>query len=353
LKELMATKGRKSVKEKAAESSAANLIAALEFISIAQRDVGEPRQTFCQMADGIIFGQDGAMSAGCKIEESITAFAHTKQLLAALKKCSEQITMVQAGDGKSIKIKSGKFSASIPCYNEFDKGNFPKPMPDDRVANATNALKDGLKACYPIVNESSPQPHAAGVLIQSGSVVATNGVVLVEYWHGIDLPPGILLPKAAAAAVANCPKNLTGFGFSDRSATFYFEDDSFIKSQLFECDYPNFTKLFDREFTPTPAPEDLYKGLDHVLPFSANGLIFFDADLIKSGDMGNVATYEVKGLPERMGFNGSFLKLIEKHFKQVQFIPSDYIAYFFNESVRGVIKGTLVKQNDIEDDIPF
>ena len=349
----MATRTRKSVKEKAAESSAANLIAALEFISIAQRDAGEPRQTFCQMADGLIFGQDGAMSAGCKIEESITAFAHTKQLLAALKKCSDQITMVQAGDGKSIKIKSGKFSASIPCYNEFDKHNFPKPMPDDRIANVTNALKDALKACYPVVNESSPHPHAAGVLIQSGSVVSTNGVLLVEYWHGIDLPPCILLPKSAAAAIANCPKNLTGFGFSDRSATFYFEDDSFIKSQLFECKYPNFEKLFDREFTLTPAPEDLFKGLDHVLHFSPNGLVYFDADLIKSAPMGNVATYEVAGLPERMGFNGSFLKLIEKHFKNVEFFPKDYSAYFFNEAVRGVIKGTMIQQNDAEDDIPF
>lgn len=349
----MATRTRKSVKEKAAESSAANLIAALEFISIAQRDAGEPRQTFCQMSDGIIFGQDGAMSAGCKIEESITAFAHTKKLLAALKKCSDQITMVQAGDGKSITIKSGKFSASIPCYNEFDKHNFPKPTPDDRVANVTNALKDALKACYPIVNESSPHPHAAGVLIQSGSVVSTNGVILVEYWHGIDLPPNILLPKAAAAAVANCPKNLTGFGFSDRSVTFYFEDDSFIKSQLFECTYPKFSQLFDREFTLSPAPEDFFKGIDHVLPFSPTGLIYFDKDVIQSAQVGNITTYEVAGLPAVMGFNGSFLKLIEKHFKNVEFIPKDYVAYFFNEAVRGAIKGTMVKQDDAEDDIPF
>ena len=69
---------------------------------------------------------------------------------------------------------------------------------DDRI-------KAAFEAVLPLATDGAQHAHLAAVLLQSGSAVATNGHVLAEYWHGIDLPP-MLIPKASAVAILKAGK---------------------------------------------------------------------------------------------------------------------------------------------------
>ena len=63
--------------------------------------------------------------------------------------------------------------------------------------------------------------------------------MLMEAWHGLDLPPNVPLPKQFVAALVKQKKNLTGFGFSRSSATFYFEDGCWLRTQLYSDEWPD------------------------------------------------------------------------------------------------------------------
>jgi hypothetical protein len=91
------------------------------------------------------------------------------------------------------------------------------------------------------------------------------------------LPANVLLPKAAVHAVASCSKPLTGFGYNGNSATFYFGNDAFIKTQLFDGRYANYLPLLDVPTLPGPLPVDFFAALDKVSGF-AEGTVYFDAD---------------------------------------------------------------------------
>lgn len=364
----MVTAAKRGRKAKATESSAANLVDGLKFVSIAQKEHGEPRQTHCVMGGGWILASDGGISAGCKTEDEISAAPHTRRLLAALQKANGQISIVQLASGR-LSVKGTKFSALVPCQELQD---MPEIFPDPKIALLTNEIKRAFFACAALTNESAPEPYKAGVLLQANTVVGTNGHALIEYWHGIDLPPGLMIPKASAVAVANCPKNLVGFGFTDRSVTFHFEDLSFIKTQLFNDNYPDYARLLDVPSEPWPIPEDFFTAVDTITEFSDNGLLYFDNNLMRSTlNDSEGATYEVAGLVGGMGFNAKYLKAVQAEFKKAAFDPASGKALFFGEVSRGVVQGIdmpterreaapyappparAVGGFDIDDDIPF
>ncbi|MCW2763965.1 MAG: hypothetical protein JWR85_4166 [Marmoricola sp.] len=365
----MATAAKRARKAKPTESSAANLIDGLKFVSIAQKEKGEPRQTHCILGNGWIVASDGGISAGCRIEDEIQAAPHTRRMIAALQKATGQISIVQLASGK-LSIKGGKFSTLVPC---LDIADMPDVSPDPQIALLTNEIKRGFAACAVLANEASPEPYRAGVLLQANSIVGTNGHALIEYWHGIDLPPGLMIPKASAMAVAGCPKNLVGFGFTDRSVTFHFEDFSFIKTQLFNDQFPDYARLLDKECNPWPIPPDFFTAIDTIEEFSDNGLLYFDNNLMKSSrNDSEGATYEVAGLVGGMGFNHKYLKAVQPEFKKAAFDPAGGEVLFFGDVSRGIVKGidlpaehraeaqgaysVPVPSNDpfeVEDDIPF
>jgi hypothetical protein len=170
---------------------------------------------------------------------------------------------------------------------------------------------------------------------------------LLEYGHGIDLPPGLLIPKASAIAIAKSPKPLARFGFSEGSATFYFDDGSFIKTQLFKDGYPTYQNIFaqfDMSQITTPPPE-LFTAIEAVLPLSENGGIYLRGDKVQSHHNEEVgAVYSIGGVPQGMCFNGEKLLRVKEHFGQVMFDerdPKRIKVYFQKDKVRGALMGSI------------
>jgi hypothetical protein len=322
------------------KSSADEIIDALKFVNIAQKAKGDTRMTHCcMMASGWLLASDGAIHAGARVAEiGFDAAPHTHKLLDALQKCTGQITFVQMSPAKLIVKGTGKFQASIACAMPDEM--FP-PVPDPQIAAVNNELKKALGACAAVVNEASPEPHKAGVLLQGGSCVGTDGIALVEYWHGIDLPPNILIPKASAMAIANCQKDATGFGFTSNSVTIWFADGSFIKTQLFEPKFPAYQAIFaGRKFEAWPVPADLFPAIDAVHEFNDAGTVYFGNNIVRSAPLeGEGASHECQGLPGGMSFAAKRLNTVRPYFQKAHWFPAEGKVFFFADNVRGCIMG--------------
>jgi len=322
-------------------TSAASLITALKFISLAQKPIGTPYQAHCIMYNNWCVAFDGVLTIGCRIEENINACPKTFDLLAALQKCGEQFAITQLNEG-TLSVKSGKFKATIKCVPFSD---IPQSGPDTPLTIINEEIKKAFDALAWLATEGATDAFCASVMLQAQTCVATNRHVLLEYWHGLDMPPGIqlLIPRASVNAIVKSDRKLTNFGFSDNSATFFFENDAFIKTQLFKDQYPNYQAIFAQSTgNVSPLPLDFFAGVDAVSPFSENKFVYLRGDKIMSHSAEELgAMFELLGIPNDIAFNHEYLKAVEPHFKNTIFVENQRAkldkVFFSNGMIRGAL----------------
>lgn len=339
-------------------SPAQSLIDAITFISNAQKKAGEPNQTHCAMSGGWVCAFDGVLTIGAKIEEAIHAAPNTFKFLAALKQVENDISITQLSQN-SLAVTSGDFRAIVPCV-ELGEISCKIAGPDAPCAAISDDLALALGDVMPLATEGAATALFGGILMQANTVVATNGHVIFESWHGIDLPPGLVIPKAAAKAITKAKKKLVSFGYSASSATFYFDDESFIKTQLFNFRYPEYAHTLTNDSGWSPLPEMFFDALKAVTPFVEGNKVYFKNGMIVTDYREDVAsTYHIENLPEGLIFNHKYLMLIKPLAKQVAFVEEPAKMMFFGDRTRGAImglsKGSEVKSADenLDDDVPF
>lgn len=327
----------KKPSEKVATQS--KLLQAIDFLSTIQKDEGAPYETHILLQNQCVVGYNDTLSAGAFVDEAVLAAPHTTTLLKALVKCGQDYQSLTI-DGQKITLKAGKFKASIPC---IDPTLIQFRSPDNPCAVIDDRLKEALKCIDVIKPEPNAQEiHLLSFLLNGQSLVGTDGRILIEYWHGIDLPT-LTIPKAVIAPILKNNKKLTQFGFSNNSVTFFFEDNSWIKSQLYAKQYPieRMGDIINRPSNPSPVPADFYKALSAVAPFSPEGRVFFKQGLLCSHSVREIgATYDVPGLPEGPVFSAKYLALAKDYIEQIDFmVDGGKMAYFFGKQCRGVIAG--------------
>lgn len=331
-----------------ARNPAAGLLAAVKFVSAAQHKAGNLLQTHCSLSHHWAAATNEVLTAGHPIEEDLTACPQTAPLIDALSQVENEVSIAAASEFY-LSISSGLFRAMIPCAPE---SQVTIPAPDEPIAEIDDRLKVALEAVLKIPNEASPDAKFAAILLQAGSCVATNGAILVEYWHGIDLPPGLLLPKSFAQAVTKTAKKLVRFGFSQNSVTFWFEDRSFIKTQTYAGEYAHYAPLFER-FSPDafwPVPPLFFKAVSAVANFNDGGRVYFkNGQVVSDLESEETSQYQVGGLPEGMGFDSKLLGIISD--KATSFCFDERHLAFFGENCRGLVaalevqKPTLYRDN--------
>lgn len=330
-----AARARKSKTELNQETL--DFLQSLTFVSKAQSKTGVPYQTHCVIKNGILSAFDGVITIGIACKFDFEACPHTLSLIDAIKNCASDVAITQLNNC-SLSIKSGKFKATIDCY---PSDNMICIAPDPKVATIDNRILDAFNAVVNIISDSAPKECLAGALLQCNSVLATNGALLVEYWHGINLPSGLLLPKKFIKSVIDSDKNLVGFGYSPNSVTFYFEDDSFIRTNLYQSPFPQTDPIFNGCFgEPMPLPDDFFKAVSSIGKFTEFGKVYFVEDKVSSHKTPTLgASYEVEGLTNNMAFNANHIKLIEPYCESAHFETGAQTMYFFGENVRGALKG--------------
>jgi len=329
------TRARKAIANPAKPANpAAGLIAALKFISVAQKKIGEIQSQYCMITGGWIAAASESFMIACKVQEDLNACPHTLQFLEALLNCSEELSIAQVSESL-LSVKSGAFTGIVPCV-PFSALSLTAP--DAPCATIDDRVRVAIGNVCTVATEGAVNAAFGSVLLQRDSAVATNGFAMLESWHGNDLPPAMLVPKQAALAIAKCGKTLTKFGYSGATATFYFEDESFIKVNLTQERYPNYSEVLDvLDLQFWALPENFFQAVGIIEKFSEDGVVYLSKEGVFSGTNAELSSvYKVEGLLEEMSFPAKSLLQLKEHFGKADFSKGNRV-FFVKDATRGVL----------------
>ena len=279
---------------------------------------------------------DGILSIGEPIQEDMTAAPNGLLFREALAKCGASFSITELPH--TLEIKGGRFKAVIPCIPPEDiQGAFP----DASVAACDDRLKASLSAVAPLALDEN-SVVTASVLLANGTVTATDRKVIIQHWHGIDLPT-LTLPKTLIKPLIGNTKKLTAFGFSKSSCTFHFEDKSWIKSQYFAEKWPDIDGILNKQASFHPVPDDFYNAIDALEKFSEDGFVRCLSNRMRSHDEdGKGASFEVYGLPEGPTLRIKDFKMLKPLIKKIDFVVphnGHNSIFWLGDSSRGAIAG--------------
>lgn len=334
--------------KKPSAKSTNRLLEAITFLSAITKDTGAPYETHILLSHKTAVAYNDILTAGIKIDEEIYCAPNASIFRKALSKCGDGYTLTI--DGTRIIVKSGGFKANIPC---IDPNLLTIREPDKPFCPIDDRLKAALEIADLIKVENSDRVELNGFLLNGQSILSTDGKIILEYWHGIEGLPTIAIPKTIIPAIINSNKKLAFIGGSNSSVTVWFEDGSWIKSQLFAKPWPidACLSILNRPSCPHSIPPDFYKALDAVAPFSSTGTIHFSRELLCSHATTEAgATHEVVGLPKGPIYTIKYLNMIKHLVEKIDFTvsangsvhsenASGYLMFFFGKQIRGVIAG--------------
>lgn len=305
---------------------------AIQFVGTALKEQGTLYETHVYLNNNWAIANNGVLAVGCPISWPSIATPNYSLFAAALSKCGSDWE-IAALKGK-LRISQGKFRAFIPCCDPI---TIILPTIDQPIAGINNNFRTGIEKVSMLANDNGQSVIEASILMNGQSLIGTDRTIIIEYWHGCDLPPGLALPKAFAVALCKINKNLVSFGFSANSATFYFEDNSWIKTQLFSESWPDVNAIMARGSNPQPIPKGLFDAVKTIESFSPDNLVHFDAGILRSHSNSDTgASFEVQGLVKGPIFNIKYLKLIEGLATSIDFFAGN-ATMFFGDAIRGAV----------------
>ena len=314
------------------------LIDALGFVSFASQGHDNEKFNYVRIKDGILMAADDTIAIGVPVEVDMELCLHGDKFKSALEQCGDSFQFTQLSDA-NVSVKSEKFKANIGATDV----NLMSPYePDKNIAVIDDRIKSAVEVCNPFVTGKGERVITQCGLLKANTAVATNGHIAVEYWHGIDLPP-VMLPKRTLTAISKLKKKLVGFGFSYNSATFHYEDSSFLRSQLYDGSYPDTDRLFIPFDSATfkPLPDEFFKGIEAIEKFVQDDTIYFHTDHIGSDNSLELgANYKVPGVIGGWTFSAKYWEMVKPLIETVHFPNATNQAVGFrSKAVRGVFLG--------------
>lgn len=313
------------------------LLSSLKVLSSILKDEGSPLETHVQFRNNLAIVQNGIIGIGEPVIEDIACAPNGLLLKNALAKCGQSFSITQLE--QTLKIQSGKFRATIPC---MPLENLQPSFPDEKRFTCHDKFKEALEAIAKLEFDDSHVVTAA-FLVEKGTVVATDRKLIIQFWHGVDLPPGLTLPKTLIGPMIKNNKKLEGFGFSPSSCTFFFEGGSWLKSQRFATPFPDVSLILDKRTNAHNLPDDFYPAIDALEPFSETGFVYCDSNIMRSHEEDGIgASYEVYGLPKGPVLNIKQMKMIKPFIKTVDFLVphnGSQSMYWFGDNCRGAVAG--------------
>jgi hypothetical protein len=319
------------------------LYEALAFIGVASEDRGFSSNSFCIFEDDYVKMTDGVVTAGYPVEEQIALVPNYEILKKALKQCGDTFSITELETNR-ISVKGGKLRVLVPC---LEAEEYPGTVPDPMIAPIDDRLKHAFACVGKIADENSDQAFKASVLLEANVVTATDTKVLMQYWHGISLPPNLVVPKIFVKAVVSNKAPLVGFGWnSEKSITFWFEGGAWVKTQLYADEYPTFQQVIDVPSNQVPVMPTLFEGIEKAGEFSENGFIYLKDGFVSTNLKDNTgAQYEVEGMASNViCLNVERAKLIAPFVSTVDLTTYTDRVFFFGNNMRGVIIGAIVNE---------
>lgn len=316
------------------------MLDALKFCSgsVAKKDL-LPALTHFVIEHGKVRGFNGVMALCSPIPFDISCKPKADKLIKAIASCEETVALSLTPTGK-LSVKSGKFRTLIECVDGLTVHTIPEGehMPIDG-----EALLAGLKAVAPFIGDDASRRWTNGVLIDQQSLFATNNVILVQYWMGINFPRTINLPRDAVNEMVRIGKPPVAIQLAENSITFHYENERWLRTQLFDhTAWPDLNKILNAPSNQSPMPEGFAKALSVVKPFvdKIGTVIFQQQRIVTHEDESEGASFDLPDLIGEEGrYNVTMLELLAGTAKTIDWTTYPKPCLFSAGRLRGAIIG--------------
>lgn len=289
---------------------------------------------------------NGQVSAGHPIVEELDCCPHYERTKIALGKCGKSLALTQTPTGK-LSIKGEKINALV---DGLPAENMPQVWPDPSCAVISDVLKEAFRVTGVLASEAAFEVVTASLLLEANVVTGTNKQSMLQFWHGIDLPPKMVIPKIFAAAVAKQVQPLTGFGFTwdnERgcvtSVTFWFDNGAWIKTQTYLDRWPDVDRILNVPSNPMPVPANFFEAIAVISEFNEDGYVTIGDNRIQSHRSDKEgAYYEVPGLQPGLQLSGKLSKNVAPYVSTIDMTTNGGKIIFFGGTPENGIRGALM-----------
>ena len=313
------------------------MLAALKFVkgAWAKKDF-LPTLTHFRIEDGLVKGYNGRIALCSPINLDLEISPKAIPFAKAIQTCQTTVSMHITKTGR-IAIKSGNFKAFIDCTEEV----YPEVLPEGKLIELGGKFLPAIKKIAPFIAEDASRPWAKGILFFKKSAFATNNIIIVEHWLGYSIPEPINIPEAAIKELIRIGEEPTHMQLSDKSITFHFENDRWLRSGLLAIGWPDPYRFLDGDSNQTPFPTEFFDAIEDITPFVDDlGKVYFTKGQISTTlDEEIGASINIEGLPDEGCFNNKQLLMLSNIAEKIDFTNYPGACKFTGGPIRGAIIG--------------
>lgn len=320
------------------------LLKALKFVSIAQKDIGSTGEMHCAIFQGQVIAFDGVIAAGYPCGEEIQCFPQTKRLIDALEKVKNVMSMSLLASNQ-LAIKDGdRFTAYIPTVSGAE---MPFAAPDPKNWPLNDHFKNAAKLAGVYTTEGAQTVVGSSILSTEYTFVGTNTLAVIEVMHKNHIPPGLILPKRFFDHLNKIEIPIVGFGYAENTFTAHFENGAWVRTQLYKEQWPNVYALLDRgaNMTKTPITAKLAEAVETVASFSTDSRVYVGDNRVSSHREENIgASFTCPGAGGPVIFNARSFLTIAPYVANISFGgETDNVISWEGEVDEFKVRGILAK----------
>lgn len=315
------------------------MLAELKFVKGA---VGKknllPALTHFKIENGTIRSFNGTLALSSPIKLDIDCVPKAIPFVKAIENCEEAVALTLT-PAKRLGIKSGKFKAFIDCVHDEET---PHVEPEGEMFDVDGeSLIGALKLLFPLIGNDASRQWTTGILLNGQSAMATNNVMLAEYWLASSFPIVVNIPRQAVQEMLRIKEAPISAQATGNSITFHYEGERWIRTALLSNEWQDMSPLFEGNPTPAPVEDTLFEGLAAVAPFADDmGRVYFNEGVLYTSlTEGEGASYAVPNMPHHGVYQIDMLKKLEGVATSIDMSQYPRPATFFGDRLRGVLVG--------------
>ena len=307
------------------------------FDAVATKDI-VPILTHILIYEGRMQAGDGVVTIDCPFPNNIPPCAVPGQkLLNAVKACKDVPNLSITPTGKLV-VKKGSFRAML---STLPKEDFPLAEPMGAEFSVPSNFITVIAHLRPFVSKDASRPWSMGILFKEGYAYATNNITLVRQAIDWDAPD-TLIPIRALDDLLTMKENPGVMKISDNDTTFFYKDESWLKSQTLLQPWPNVEAMLEASEAPEDdVPATLLDDVIRVHAFCTNQKFpeISIGETVQSGEGDDQAIIEGYDLPKSR-WHADQLTLVLSHANKIDFSPYPKPCTFSNnKGVFGIFVG--------------
>lgn len=304
--------------------------------AVSTKDV-VPVLTHFRIYDGRIQGFNGRIAIDAPLPEmqKLDIVVPAERFLRAVDSCGSREPKLSVADTRLL-ISCKNFRAKLSLA---ETTSFPKAEATEGKKLSCKGLLALLEKLLPFVGEDASRAWVCTILLRRGCAWATTNTIIAKCNYA-DLGTEVALPIFAVTELLRIRKEPQSMTVDERSATFFYEDGSWLRSSLFSDAWPDMEKFeAGLNLETAPLPKGIKDALEVLEPFvkdPAFPVVLLDEEGMHTEDGEHQAEFKGFEFPA-LRYDLRVLKTVLENATHAHF-DSDGPSTFYNEmtGVRGI-----------------